>query len=213
MMILWLACSWTCFVTGDTSRTNQHYSAIEHEPKRWCELLLKRAFPIRPSTNEGNTFGYDTASMVAGSCTLIWLRPLFKVKGRSNCICTQGAATRYIKHLTYQANCLVSRFPLSATYNEFMLGLWCRLWFNSTLLAVLTLQVILHLSQLWFNSSTFLSYGSPAQPWDHTKAVRMSPITSTCAVVFRERSNNPATTPFTKNNNNKKGCGARIQFH
>lgn len=34
-------------------------------------------FPIPPSTNEGNTLEYDTTSVVAGSCTLIWLKSLF----------------------------------------------------------------------------------------------------------------------------------------
>lgn len=162
-------------------------------------------FPTRPSTNEGNTFGYDTACMVASSCTLIWLRPLFKVKGRSSSTCTQGAATHCRKpFLTYQANCLVSRFPLGAKHMStgfmFRLGVFPDLIF--TRLAVLTLQVILHLSQLWFNSFTSLM----TQPWDHTIAVRMSTITNTCAAAFRERSQIQNKSLFSKN---KKGCGAR----
>lgn len=148
-----LAYSLTCFLTGDTS----HPSITMRKSMNPSIGVnsFKRLFPIRPSTNEGNTFGYDTACMVASSCTLIWLRPLFKVKGRSNTICTQGAATHYIKRfLTYQANCLVSRFPLSATYNEFMFGL-----------GVFS-DLILHILQFWHYRSycTYHSCGSIPPP-------------------------------------------------
>lgn len=126
---------------------------------------FKSAFPVRPSTNEGNTFGYDTASMVASSCTLIWFRPLFKVKGRSNSICTQGAATHYIKHfLTYWANCLILRLPFSATHNDFMLGL------------DVFSDLILHFLKFWHSKSycTCHSCGSipPTVLWVTDSAMR-----------------------------------------